>query len=98
SLKKPPGPIVLIDWPRPGYAVVHSNYLMGGRLLAEYALRLGHTRVGLLSGPSNLDSARQRRDGFVKAFPGEIEVAWEVCVPFNGVLTDEAVAALKRHR
>jgi LacI family transcriptional regulator len=98
SLKKPPGPIVLIDRPRPGYAVVHSNYLMGGRLLAEYARRLGHTRVGLLSGPSNLESARQRRDGFVQAFPREIKVAWEVCVPFDGVLTDEAVAALERRR
>jgi len=98
SLKKPPGPIVLIDRPRPGYAVVHSNYLMGGRLLAEYALRLGHTRVGLLSGPPNLESARQRRDGFVQAFPGEIEVAWEAYVPFDGVLTDEAVAALERRR
>src|SRR5437762_5968382 len=34
---------------RPGYAVVHSNYRMGGRLLAQYASRMGHTRVGLLS-------------------------------------------------
>ena len=34
SLKSISGPIVLIDRPRPGYAVVHSNYLQGGRLLA----------------------------------------------------------------
>jgi len=40
---------------------VHSNYVMGGELLAQYALRMGHTRVGLLSGPENLESARQRR-------------------------------------
>src|ERR1700757_1802232 len=33
-------PIVLIDRPRPGYAVVHSNYVMGGRLLANYALSM----------------------------------------------------------
>jgi LacI family transcriptional regulator len=98
SLKSISGPIVLIDRPRPGYAVVHSDYLQGGRLLAEYALRLGHTRVGLLSGPSKLESARQRRDGFVQAFPREIEIAWEVCVPFDGVLTAEAVAALKRRQ
>jgi LacI family transcriptional regulator len=98
SLKELSGPVVLIDRPRPGYAVVHANYVMGGRLLAEYALRLGHTRVGLLSGPQNLESARQRRDGFVQAFPREIQIAWEVCVPFDGVLTTEAVAALKRRR
>src|ERR1700744_6608806 len=45
-LKKLARPIILIDRPRPGYAVVHSNYLMGGRLLADYALRMGHRRVG----------------------------------------------------
>ena len=83
---------------RPGYAAVHSNYEMGGRLLAEYALRMGHTRVGLLSGPQNLASARQRRDGFVKAFPADIQIAWEVSVPFDGALTPEAIDALQRRR
>src|SRR5207244_11302362 len=52
QLKNLARPVVLIDRPRPGYAVVHSNYRMGGRLLAQYALRMGHTRVGLLSGRS----------------------------------------------
>jgi LacI family transcriptional regulator len=97
-LKKLSSPVVLIDRPRPGYAVVHSNYVMGGQLLARYALKMGHTRVGLLSGPQNLESARQRRDGFVNAFPRSIEIAWEVSVGFDGVLTAEARAALKRRR
>jgi len=91
-------PVVLIDRPRPGYAVVHSNYLMGGRLLAQYALRMGHTRVGLLSGPQHIESARQRRDGFVTAFPRSIDIAWEVCVGFDGVLTAAARAALRQRR
>src|ERR1700726_1128859 len=98
SLKKLTGPTVLIDRPRPGYAAVHSDYEMGGRLLAEYALRMGHRRVGLLSGPQQLESARQRRDGFAKAFPGDIQIAWEVSVPFDGILTTEALEALERPR
>jgi LacI family transcriptional regulator len=97
-LKKSTAPVVLIDRPRPGYAVVHSNYEMGGRLLAQYALRMGHTRVGLLCGPRNLESARQRRDGFVKACPGHIQIAWEVSVPFDGVLTAEAADLLVHRR
>jgi LacI family transcriptional regulator len=91
-------PVVLIDRPRPGYPVVHSNYEMGGQLLARYALRMGHRRVGLLPGPQNLESARQRRDGFVNAFPDDIEIVWEVGVGFDGVLTPQARAALKRRR
>src|SRR5438128_761002 len=95
-LKNLARPVVLIDRPRPGYAVVHSNYRMGGRLLAQYALRMGHTRVGLLSGPQNIESAHQRREGFVKAFPRSIDIVWEVCVGFDGVLTPEALAALEQ--
>ena len=91
-------PVVLIDRPRPGYDVVHSDYVMGGRLLAKYALCMGHTRVGLLSGPQNLESARQRRDGFVNAFPRAIKIAWEVNVDFDGVLTEAAVGALTRRK
>lgn len=89
-------PVVLIDRPRPGYSVVHADYGMGGRLLAEYALSMGHRRVGLLSGPQELEGARQRRDGFVNAFPKRIRIAWEVNVGFDGVLTPEALDALER--
>ena len=98
QLKSLARPMVLIDRPRPGYAVVHSNYLMGGRLLAEYAARMGHRRIGLLSGPQHIASARQRRDGFVKALPDGSEIAWEVCVGFDGVLTQQACAALQQRR
>jgi LacI family transcriptional regulator len=89
-------PVVLIDRPRPGFPVVHSDYLMGGRLLAEYALSMGHRCVGLLSGPQNLASARQRRDGFVEAFPQDIRIAWEVVVGFDGILNADAVRALQQ--
>jgi LacI family transcriptional regulator len=91
-------PIVLIDRPRPKYDVVHADYRMGGRLLAEYARRMGHTRIGLLSGPEDIDSARQRRDGFVRAFPRAFKIAWEARVNFDGVLTGAATAALTRRR
>lgn len=91
-------PVVLIDRPRPGFAVVHSNHLMGGRLLAKYALQQGHSRVGLLSGPRNLESAQQRRNGFVTAYPTDIEVAWEARVGFDGLLSREARDALLRRR
>ncbi len=98
ALRKLDRPVVLIDRPGLRYAVVHSNYVMGGQMLAHYALRMGHTRVGLLSGPQDLESARQRRDGFVNAAPDRIEIAWEVSVGFDGVLTKQAVDALLQRR
>lgn len=91
-------PVVLIDRPRPGFAAVHSNYHLGGELLARYALQQGHARVGLLSGPKDLESARQRRDGFARAFPKRIKIAWEARVGFDGILTREARDALLRRQ
>lgn len=89
-------PVVLIDRPVPGYEVVHSNYQMGGELLARYALRMGHRCVGLLSGPADIESSRQRRLGFVGAFTGRI--AWEVHVGFDGELNSAARTALRNRR
>jgi LacI family transcriptional regulator len=91
-------PVVLIDRPRAGFDVVHADYLMGGRLLAEYALKMGHSRVSLLSGPQTLESARLRRDGFVKAFPRDIKICWEINVPFSGNLSKEATEALSERK
>ncbi len=87
-------PVVLIDRPRPGFAVVHSNNFMGGQLLAQYALAQGHSRIGLLSGPRNVASAEQRRHGFLCAFPDRIDLAWEVRLGFDGLLPREACDAL----
>jgi LacI family transcriptional regulator len=91
-------PVVLIDRPRPGYDVVHADYFMGGRLLAEHAVQMGHSRVGLMSGPKNMRSARQRRDGFLTSCPRTLEVVWEVTLGFDGVLTERATAALTRRK
>lgn len=91
-------PVVLIDRPKPGFVAVHSNYVMGGQLLAKYALQHGHTRIGLLSGPGNLESAQQRRNGFLRAFPKRMDIAWEVRVGFDGILSREARDALLRRQ
>ncbi|HZU19322.1 MAG TPA: LacI family DNA-binding transcriptional regulator [Candidatus Dormibacteraeota bacterium] len=47
----------------PADAVVPDN-LGGGRLLAEELLRLGHRRIGVISGPAGLTSTRDRLAGF----------------------------------
>jgi LacI family transcriptional regulator len=97
ALRKLDRPVILVDRPGLRYPVVHSNYLAGGELLARYALRMGHKRVGLLSGPMNLQSARLRRDGFVNACPDK-QIVWEVNVGFDGLLTPAAIDALVEHR
>ncbi|MGI9292406.1 MAG: LacI family DNA-binding transcriptional regulator [Pseudomonadales bacterium] len=95
SIKAVQRPIVVVDRPLPGFDVVQSDYRRGGALLADYVNRSGHTRVGMLSGPQNIESARQRRLGFIEGISKGVRVLWEVEVPFSIELTSEAKKKLK---
>ena len=87
-------PIVLIDRPSQGFDVVHANYRAGGAIAAEHALQLGHTKIGLLSGPQNIESAIQRRNGFVEQAKNKLDIVWEIEVPFTTELNAAALTAL----
>lgn len=89
-----PYPVVAVDRPVAGLDSVFADHEAGGRLLAQLAVRLGHERVALLSGPQSMSSARLRRRGFLDAFPRG--VAWEVEAPFDLRLPAEARRALAR--
>jgi LacI family transcriptional regulator len=100
SLKSLKCPTVIIDRPIAGFDAVHSDYTEGGKILAEYALSLGHKKVGLLSGPSEIEGARRRREGFINtaaAQPDKIEIVWDVEVPFSTDLNQNAISQLKQN-
>ena len=90
-------PVVLIDRSLPGFDTVHCDFTRGGALQAEYAIKLGHKRVGLLSGPKTIESARKRRKGFITAAGNKLDLVWDIEVPFSTSLTDEARKALQRN-
>lgn len=94
--ERPTLPLVVIDQPMGGMDSVFADHRRGGRLLADYAVSLGHRRVGLLSGLQSLYSSRERREGFIEAAQGRFEIAWEVEVPLVPSLPTEAVDALGR--
>jgi LacI family transcriptional regulator len=94
-----PFPVVLVDRTADGVDGVEADHFLGGRLQARHALELGHRRVGLLSGPPHLRSARLRREGFLaEAEQGGLEVVWEERVPFSLELTFGAKARLQKAR
>lgn len=92
---RPSSPTVVIDRPIEGFDLVRADVRRGGALIAEYALELGHQRVGLISGPQHLASARLRREGFLEVARGHLEVVWEVEVAFSRKLNEKAVAVLQ---
>ena len=87
-------PIVTVDRPVAAYDAVVADHRQGGALVAQHAFDLGHRRVGLLSGPRALPSAALRREGFLAAAAGRLDVVWEREVPFSSDLPPDVVARL----
>ena len=88
-------PVVIIDRPVDGFDVVQSDYRRGGELIAEYVKASGHKRIGMLSGPADIASARQRRQGVLGSLSADIEIVWEAEVPFSRQLTTQALEYIK---
>lgn len=88
-----PFPTVLVDRASGGFDVVQADHYQGGRLLAAHALELGHRRIGLLSGPAQLDSARKRRQGLLDGL-APLMPLWECEVPYTANLPRHAVEQL----
>lgn len=53
-------PIVVIDRTVPGFECIQADYAEGGRLAADYLLSSGHSRIGLIAGPMDARSMRDR--------------------------------------
>jgi len=87
-------PVVVIDRPLPNYDNVYSDYIKGGKLLAQHILSEGHCKIGLISGPQSFESAAQRRRGFLDELGNSAEVVWEVENSFSMELGDETRARL----
>ncbi|WP_176442955.1 LacI family DNA-binding transcriptional regulator [Tropicimonas sediminicola] len=92
----PPFPIVTLDSALPGHDCIQADHAGGGRLIAEHARGLGHTRVGLLSGADEIASSRARRQGFLEAAEGHCEIVWEETVPLTAALGPAAQRNLAR--
>jgi LacI family transcriptional regulator len=66
------GPIVAVD-PHAGPSTlpsVHADNLAGAITATEYLIGLGHRRIGFLGGRPDLDSARQREQGYREGLGG----------------------------
>jgi LacI family transcriptional regulator len=59
-------PIVLLDRRLDGNFITHVlvDNVQGGRTATEYLIRLGHTRIAMVCGPTNSYASRQRYEGF----------------------------------
>ncbi|PDT17114.1 LacI family transcriptional regulator [Rhizobium sp. J15] len=68
TIKLPKGlPIVVVDRLMPGYSGIASDHRNGVRLGVEHLLKLGHRRIGFISGPGDSVPANDRLRGYLDA-------------------------------
>ncbi len=81
-------PMVFLDVAAPGPRIsnLRVNYAGGVGAAVDHLLELGHRRIGFLSGPVELKSARIRRDAFLH------------CLARGGVIEDERLVTPGNHR
>ncbi len=87
-------PTVTVDRPVVGCDTVHADHRAGGVAVGRHLLGVGLRRIGLLSGPAGLPSARERREGLLSVLPAGGEPCWELAVPFSHELPLEVQARL----
>lgn len=91
-------PIVILDRPatKSRYDHVCSDYAGGAELIADHTLKLGHTEIGLISGPQSLPSALLRSRRFKERVAGQAEIVWEVENRLTPELSEATTTALQR--
>lgn len=68
TLKLPKGlPIVIVDRLLPGYSGIAADHRSGVRLGVEHLVKLGHRRIGFISGPKGSVPAGDRLKGYLDA-------------------------------
>jgi LacI family transcriptional regulator len=87
-------PFVVIDRSVPSLECIHADYMEGGRLAAQHLIDLGHQQIGLISGPSDVKSMRDRCDGAVRAITESAALAFTVENAFSIELSKDVTDAL----
>jgi LacI family transcriptional regulator len=87
-------PVVVLDRTVPGYAAVGIDYHDAGRIAARHLLDAGHRRIGIISGPTDIASMRDRCDSAEALIRAEGILAFRVEHAFSTDIEPQAQAAI----
>jgi len=89
-------PTVVLDRALQGFDTVVADYADGGRRAAEHLLAAGHTKIGIISGPRDILSMRERCDAAKAYIQAHGTLAFEVVNAFSIDLEPQVADALMR--
>lgn len=87
-------PVVVIDRSLPGVESIQADYAEGGRLAADHLLAAGHQSIGIITGPLDVKSMRDRCDAAEAAIRALGTLAFKVENAFSTELSQVTQAAL----
>ncbi|PQM26508.1 LacI family transcriptional regulator [Sphingopyxis lindanitolerans] len=88
-------PIVVIDRTVPGFECIQADYGEGGRLAADHLLSLGHQRIGVVAGPMDVRSMRDRCGAAQEAIARAGALAFSVENAFSTELSGAVAQAIE---
>ena len=88
-------PTVVIDRTLPGIESIQADYAGGGRLAAEHLVKAGHRSIGVISGPTDILSMRERCNAAVGHIKQHADLAFHVSNGFSIDLEPRVKDAIK---
>ena len=91
-------PTVVIDRTLPGLECIQAEYAEGGKRAAEYLIALGHKDIGVVSGPMDVKSMRDRCNAAITEIKSNASLAFEVSNAFSTELESSVCKAIEGKR
>jgi LacI family transcriptional regulator, galactose operon repressor len=88
-------PTVVVDRTISGLESIQADYAGGGRLAAEHLIESGHTSIGIVSGPTDVLSMRQRCDAAASYIQEHAKLAFRVTNAFSTDLEPKVKDAIR---
>lgn len=88
-------PTVVIDRTLAGIESIQADYAAGGRLAAEHLVNSGHRSIGVISGPTDILSMRERCNAASGYIGQHAELAFQVANGFSIDLEPKVKDAIK---
>lgn len=88
-------PTVVIDRTLPGFESIQADYSGGGVLAVQHLVQAGHSSIGIVSGPMDVVSMRQRCDAAASYVEQHAKLAFRVSNAFSTDLEPKVKEAIR---
>ena len=87
-------PTVVVDRSVPGFETIQADYAGGGRAAIDHLVELGHRHIGVICGPMDIASMRDRCEAAIQSIKSQAQLSFVVENSFSVDLDRQVSEAL----